>query len=877
MSRDRPRRLHRLKPAEDVERELQAHLAQRTEELIAEGWDADAARAEAERLFGDVPGVRRECSRIAERRDRSLRRTRMWSELTQDLRYATRWLVREPGFALLAIFTLALGIGANSAAFGIVNGVLLAPLPYPDAHELVAVWEQSESGVQNAVTWPNFSDWRRDTHELSSMAAYQHASSVTVLGGAEPVRASVARVTASLFDVLRVRPLMGRLWHAAELTQGGQIGVLVSHSYWRDQLSSTDDLSLVKLDITGASASVIGVLPAGFSFPRDTEIWAPLDIENPAGLGDRTAHNFRAIARLTRGSTPARAQDELNVLTQRIREAEPDITAVGAVVTDLRDDTVGSARRGLFILLGASAFVLLVACTNLASALLARTARRAQELAVRASLGAPRMRLVRQLLTESLLLAVLGAAAGIGFAFLLIEVAVTMGANAVPRLAEVRLDGSVLAFTTVLAVATALTFGTLPALRATTSQPYDALREGARGTDSPARRRGWSMLIGAEVALALLLLVGSGLMIRSFTKLMQVDPGFDTADQLAVRVSLPGVRYADGTARTQFYDELLERVRVLPGVAGASVTMTVPLVDSDPNGLFHIEGGEIGDGDAAYRVIGTDFFTVMGTRVVEGRTFTATDRANAEDVVIINESLARRYFPDGNAIGKRMRTGGMDTRGSDFATIIGIAEDVRFRGLDAPPRTAYYLHYPQRTDRLRDMTLLVRSPRPERLANEVRATIRQLDPDIAVDIATLEARIGEGLADRRFMLLVLGAFAGIALMLSAIGIYGVVSYAVAQRTREIGIRMALGAAATRVLWSVGRSTITSIVIGLAVGVVAALLLARLTTSFLYGVEPTDPATFAGVVLLLFIVGWVAVLVPARRATRITPMIALRAE
>jgi putative ABC transport system permease protein len=860
-----------------VERELRAHLALRAEELMAEGWDAAAARAEAERLFGDYRAVRRECGEIATRHDRATRRTRMWNELGQDLRYAARWLMREPAFALLAIVTLALGIGANTAAFGIVNGVLLAPLPYEQPDRLVAVWELGEQGNENAVTWPNLRDWQRDARTLSGLAAYQDAERVTVLGGAEPVRAAVARVSGTFFDVLGERPVRGRTWQPDELVQGATATVLVGEAFWRDQLGAREDLSALRLELMGRSAAVIGVLESSFAMPRDAQVWFPLDIEAAAGLGTRSAHNFRAVGRLAPGATIAQARDELTTLTQQIRARETDMSAIGVAVHDLRDDSVGSSRRALYILLGASAFVLLVACTNLASALLARAARRRQELAVRASLGAPRLRLVRQLLTESVLLAGLGAIAGLAVAFALIRLAVAVGPDAVPRLREVRIDGWVLGFTTLLAFATAVTFGTAPALRATTAQPYDALREGARGTDSRSQRRGWSLLVGAEVALALLLLVGSGLLIRSFSRLMQVDPGFDAQGQLAVTVSLPSARYDEGPERTGYYDALLERVRALPGVEHASVTMTVPLVDFDPNGLFDIEGGEIGDGDAAYRVVGTDFFDVMRTPVVAGRTFTAADRAGAEDVIVINETLAAQFFAGQDPIGRRMRTGGMDMRGFDFATIVGIVGDVRFRGLDAPPRAAYYLHYPQRTDRILDMTLLVRSRDPAALTNPVRDVIRQMDSDVALEAATLESRIGASLADRRFMLFVLGAFAAIALLLAAVGIYGVVAFAVAQRTREIGIRMALGAATSRVLWTVGRSTMVSIVIGLAAGVVAAVLLSRLTASFLFGIEPTDPVTFAAVVALLFGVAWLAVLVPARRATRVTPMAALRSE
>jgi putative ABC transport system permease protein len=806
----------------------------------------------------------------------------MWSELGQDLRYAVRGVLRAPGFALLAIVTLALGIGANSAAFAIVNGVLFSPLPYPASERLVALWEVSEGGTENRLTWPNFRDLQAESQTLSAVAAYQNVFRVTVLGGGEPVRAPVAGVTASLFDVLQVAPVRGRTFVPAEQVVGGRASVLVSEAFWRDQLGSPADLSSVTLDLFGGPASVIGVMPHDFDFPRGADVWYPLDISDPSDLGTRTAHNFAGVARLVPGVSIEQARQELTSIMRRVREVDEqaDLAAasVAMAVHDLREDRVGDSRRALFVLLGASAFVLLVACTNLASALLARAARRRHELAIRASLGAHRLRLVRQLLTESILLAGLGAIVGLALAWALIRVVVAVGPEAVPRLQEVQLDGWVLAFTILLSFATALTFGTAPALHATTSQRVAALREGGRGTETVGQRRAWSVLVGSEVALALLLLVGSGLLIRSFYQLTRVDPGFEVEQQLAVQVSLPAAKYDDGDSRARYYDQLLERVRALPGVEHAAITMSVPLVGFDPNGLFDIEGGEIGDGDAAYRVVSPGFFETMGTTILRGRGFTGTDRAGSEDVIIINDRLAREFFPGEDPIGKRMRTGGMDSRGYDFARIVGIVADVRTRSLDTPPVPGYYLAYPQRTDRLLNTTLLVRTNgRVAALTVPVRDAIRRIDADVAIDIGTLRASVGESLADRRFMLLVLAVFAGIALLLSGVGIYGVVAFAVAQRTREIGIRMALGAAGRSVLWTVSRTTMISVVSGIAIGLAGAAWLSRLLASLLFEVQPIDPLTFVGVALLLLTVAWLAVFVPASRAVRLSPMTALRAD
>ena len=543
------RKIHGAAQWDDVERELRCHLTLREEELIADGWDARAARAEARRLFGDYGAIRRECNEVAERHARDTRRARMWTDLRQDVRYAVRWLAREPVFAVLAIVTLALGIGATTATFAIVNDVLLAPLPYPDPERLVALREVNEQHREVPVTWPNFQDWRQSARSLESLAAYQ-SFDVTVLGGSEPVRARLARVSGDFFATFGVPPRRGRGFVPEELVPGGRAAIVVSDAFWRQQLGARTDLGSLRLDVAGSAAHVVGVMPADFDFPRGVALWYPVDREDPTELGTRSAHNFQVVGRLARSVTIAAARVELGALAAQIREREKDSDAVAVAVHGLHEDSVGSSRQGLLVLLGASAFVLLVACTNLASALLARTARRQRELAIRTALGARRLRLLRQLLTESLVLAVLGAAAGLGLAHLLVTLVTVAGPDAVPRLQEVRLDGRVLAFTTLLAVGTAIIFGTAPAVRATAAQPYAALQGSGRGTQTPRQRRAWSVLVAGEIALALLLLVGSGLLVRSFWNLLQVDPGFRSDHTLTVAISLPDGKYANGAERT---------------------------------------------------------------------------------------------------------------------------------------------------------------------------------------------------------------------------------------------------------------------------------------------------------------------------------------
>lgn len=879
MSGARPggRRIHQLPPAEDVDRELRFHIESRVADLVAAGWDEGSARAEAERVFGDVGSIRRACREIVVRQRRAARGALMWSEVRQDLGYALRALRRSPGFALLAILTLALGIGANSAAFSVLNGVLLKPLPFPDSRELVRAYEARDD-QQIAVSFPNFSDWRARARSFSALAAHNTSTNTTVLGGSEPVRITTTRVTRDFFDVMGVHPVTGRSFdEQEELVQGGRPAVIVGDAFWRQQLGARRDLTDVSVQVYGATAAVVGVMPPGFDYPSGTQLWFPVELFDPATLGDRTAHNASVTGRLANGVTVEAARTELNTIAAEIHEQFPD-SEPGATVVSLQEQMVGDTRRALYILFAASGFVLLVASVNLASALLARAVNRQRELAVRAAMGAHRLRLIRQLLTESLTLSALGALAGLILAYATLRGFTAFGAGAVPRLDEISLDGWVLAFTILIAVATALTFGTAPAMRATSVEPHEALQESGRGTASRRQRRLWSFLVAGEVAIALLLLVGSGLLIRSFGRIAAVDPGFDPDGALAVNIALPSLKYADLEPRAAYYDDLLTRVRAIPGVESAGMTTSLPLVDFSPNGLFDIEGGELGEGDAHYRAVSAGYFEAMRMPIIEGRGIEESDRAGGLEVVVINETMARMFFPNGDAVGRRIRTGGMDARGFDFVTIVGIVGDVRFHSLTGGPVPTYYLSHRQRPNRISTAMLVVRTAsNPGPVAGPLRQAIRAVDADVPIDIATLSERTGASVADRRFVMLVLAAFAFVALSLSAVGIYGVVASAVANRTREIGLRIALGAASGKILWTVSRDTLAGVAIGLTVGLVAAGFLARLATSLLFEVEPVDPITFASVALLLFGVAWLAVLVPAARAIGVDPMISLRAE
>lgn len=871
------RRIHGLAPAEDVERELRAHLGMREEELISAGWDPAAAQVEARRLFGDYPSIRRECRESARRRERSSRLLRFAGEAVQDMRFALRWLRRERGFAIIAIVTLGLGIGANSAVFSVVKGVLLTPLPYPEPDQLVAVREVTERSAQAAVSWPNVADWSEAAQAVAVMAAH-YTVPATVLGGAEAVRLPVAVVSRGFFDVMGVGPARGRAFSDEELMPGGRPAVVVSHGFWTEQLGARADLGGARVEVHGMTADVVGVMPPGFDYPDHAELWLPLELTPVGDRGSRTAHNFRVTGRLAAGVPPGAAARELSAIAQQIRLVE-DSDAVGVSVRRLRDHLVGDRRTGVLILLGASVFVLLIACTNLASALLARAAGRRRELVVRVALGAGRPRLVRQLLTETVLLGAAGGAVGMLLAYQLL-LAIGLAPAALPRLDEVRLDGWVVAFTAAISLATALAFGIAPALRATAVHPHDVLTGSGHGTESRRQRRVWPALVAAEVALALLLLVGSGLLIRSFAQVMRVDPGFDPDRALAITLDLPASRYDDHDARVRYYSELLEEVGRLAGVEHAGITTALPLAGFDPAGLFHIEGSGLTDRPAAYRIISPDYFAAMRTRLLRGRVFDEGDRAGSVPVVVINRRMAEEFFPGVDPIGRRITTGGMDATYTDniWLTIVGVVDDVHHASLTAAPEPGYYLPYAQRPHRTLSASLIVRTAGdPLVIAPALQRTIRQQDADVPVDVRTLRGRIGETLAERRFVLSVLGGFALVALVLSAVGIYGVVTYVVAQRTREIGIRMALGARSGKVIWAIGRVTITAALVGVAAGLGGAMLLSRLIEAMLFEVGPADPLTLAGVALALLATAVVATLVPARHATRVDPMETLRAE
>lgn len=913
----RRRRLVDPPVPDDVDRELRFHLEMRQRELEEEGWDPSEARREALRRFGDGERIREACMAIETTHRRARQRARFTDTLLQDLTFAVRTLARSPGFTAVALATLALGIGINTALFSVVNGVLLRPLDFPQPHQLVTVNERNERGREIPVAWPNFVDWRAGTSSFSGMAAWASASyTVTSEAGAE--RVAAATVTSDFFPVMGITPVLGRGLAPQDFVEGSAQVAVLSHGLWLRIFGGDPELDRLQIRLGSTPLPVVGVMPPGFAWPQGTEAWIPM--VHASQQWSRTAHNWRVVARLREGVSPERGAAEVEAVTRRLRELHAgEIDAVGAVVTDLRTATVGNVSRPLYILLGAGLLVLLVACCNLSSTLLARAATRRREMAIRSALGAGRGRVVRQLLTESLVLTLAGALLGLLVALGLLRVLLALAPPTLPRTGEVGIDIPVLLFTLGLSVATALIFGLVPALSASRGDLRGSLAEGGRGAAGTGRPLTWHLLVGAEVALALVLLAGAGLLTRSFASLLAVDPGFQRDGVLTASVTLPApsrpATLDDPSSMAAAEAEVLELwSRVLPaassapGVGATGFVNYLPLSGMNANGLFiiaddlppldglemndmnrireflgplmqRIQGGEPGvGGDAGYRVVGGEYFQAMGIPLLEGRFFSTSDDARTGHVALVNETMARSFWPGESPVGKRILTGGMDRWGAVPTTIVGVVGDVRHGGPAAEPYPEYFLHYLQRPSRGAGATLVFRTEGdPTALVPPVRARLREVAPEVPVTFVTMSDRMARRTAQERFSMAVLGAFAILALLLAAVGIYGVVSYAVARRTREMGIRIALGATPGEVRGLVVRGSMAAVLGGAFVGLALALGLGRWIHSLLHGVSTRDPATLAGVTILLLGAGWLATFIPARQGTRVDPIITMRAE
>jgi putative ABC transport system permease protein len=806
------------------------------------------------------------------------------ADLLHDLRYAARLQRKNPAFTIIAIIALALGIGANTAIFSVVNTVLLRPLPYKDPERLVMVWEDAtkQGYPRDTPAAANFVDWRDQSQNFEGMAAIADES-FNVTGSGDPERLEGRRVSATMFPLLGVEPQIGRVFTAAEDQSGAQRVVVLSYPLWQRRFGGDPGIIGQSLTLNGESYVVVGVMPARFQFPSsDDQAWVPIALTQQ-DAGNRNRHYLQVLGRLKPGVSLTQAQSEMSTIAARLQQQYPQSNAeLGAVVQPLQEHLVGDIKPALLVLLGAVGLVLLIACANVANLLLARAAVRQKEIAVRVALGAKRSRLIRQFLTESVLLSTLGGLVGLAIAYGGLILLKAFIPENISQAREISIDVKVLAFTFLVSVATGLIFGLAPAIQAARFNQIDTLKEGGRDAatgGSGQRLRG--LLVTAEVAISLVLLIGAGLLINSFLRLRNVDPGFRTDNLLTMKIVLPEPKYEEMARRSAFYTELVNRVQSLAGVRSAAVTSNLPLYRQGNSISIGIEGqpapppGQ--ERIVVTRIISPGYLDTMSIPVLRGRGLTEQDTETTPNVVVVSETMARRYWPGEDAVGKRIAVGRI-RKPEDWVQVVGVAKDVRQFELNAEPKPQMYLTYRQ-MGFFDSRDLVVKTDvDPASMAATVRKAVWEIDKDQPVsNIQTMDQILAESIARQRFSMLVLAIFAAVALVLAGVGIYGVMSYSVAQRTHEIGIRMALGAQTGAVLKLAVGYGMKLVIAGIAIGLIAAFALTRVMSTLLFGVTATDPTTFALISLLLIAVAVLASYVPARRATRVNPIIALRYE
>jgi putative ABC transport system permease protein len=870
----------------DLDREVLTHLEMLTDENIRAGMPPQEAQRAARIELGGIEQVKEQV--------RAERLGNWFHSVFADCRYGLRQLRKNPGATAVMVFTLALAIGATTAIFSVVYGVLLRPLPYPDSSRIMAVFEVNSKGGWSHLADPNFDDFRDQNRSFQAIAKYQY-DVVSVSGASQPSRTAVAAVSPDFLKVFGIQPILGRDFSTGDAKKGATRVVLVSFGYWKEQFGSSQDLSQLHLKTGGAVYSVVGVLPAGFQFPQDVSLWLPTDLDGENQ--SRTAHNYYAVGRLRDGVSVELANRDISAIARRIHETsseQGDYLLKDGIVLPLQDSITGKARPALLVLLGAVGFLLLVACANVANLQLAQASVRDRELAIRSALGAARGRLIRQFLTEAFLLSLVGGGLGVLGAFWAVMGLVALAPQNLPRLDSVSISLPVLLFAFLLSTAVAVGLGAFTAARATSEDPRKGLGEGGRGqAGSQGSQRVGRAIVAAQIAITLVLVIGAGLLGRSLMKVLEVNPGFRVDKIVTMDVSLPWLEDPKAKAgQALFFSNLIYRLKQIPGVRKVGATSGLPLVGGGlPDGTFLLmnqnevpksmdgfaalfqQRGRLGIAD--FGVVTDGYFQVLGIPLTRGRIFDERDGPNSPHVAVISESLARDRWPNQDPLGHTIEFGNMDGD-LRLLTIVGIVGDTHQYGLDEPPRPTVYVNLFQRPRSAVTLTML--SDADTRLVTSAaRGILQDLNPEIPARFQTLSQVYSASLGSRRFNVILIGFFGITALLLATAGVFGVMAYSVSRRTREIGVRVALGAGSGDVLRMILSQGLRTIFIGVAIGIAGSLALTRTVASLLFGVTATDPLTFGGVTLLLVGAALLACFIPARRATKVDPMVALRYE
>ncbi len=868
------RGLFRKQQAErDLDEELQAYAESAVAQNMQAGMSREEALRKARLEMGSMEALKEDVRDVG------------WEaaleSFVQDVRYGMRMLRKNPAFTGIAVLALALGIGANTAMFSVIEAVLLRPLPYSNANELVRVastWERGGITTPYSSSPPDFFDWRDQNRSFSSMFAYRIGEyALTGRGEAKRVRAVMA--TAGIFSTLQAHPALGREFLTEENRKGADHVVVLSYGLWQAEFGGAADAIGRTFQLDSEPYTIVGVMPAEFRFPLPgSDAYVPIGFDDKV-MTQRGAHYLRVLARLKSGISVAQANDDLARIMAELRRLYPDKDGKWGVHADrLSSALVGETRPALLVLLGAVGLVALIACANISNLLLARAAVRHRELAMRRALGAGRSRLVRQMLTEGLLLALLAGAASLLLAHWALVSIVSFGPKDIPRLASVGLNGAVLAFTMSVSIACAVLFGLIPALRSSALDSAGMVRASISPSGESGRLRG-ALLVG-EVALSMMLLAGAGLLVRSFVRLRSLSPGFDSSGVLTMEVSVPDAHYKNSLAVQNYWEEAVTRLRSLPGVTSAAVVTPLPLSGDDFSSSFRVEGRSVPEKDepsAELRWATPNYFRTMTIPLRKGRAFEDSDRLGSARVLLISETAARMFFPGGDAIAQKIQFGARGGYEKNEGEIVGIVGDVHHFGVDAPVPPTFYAPLAQAG--MGGATVVIRAEGSlAALAQSARKLVQGIDSDVLVgEPVAMETLVSGSLGQRRFYMMLLGGFAGLALVLATVGLYGVISYSVAQRTQEMGIRVALGASGGQVVSMVMRQGLRLAGLGLAMGLVLAMMLKSVLKGFLVGVSTTDPATLSVTALVLLIVAVFASYVPARRAARVDPMVALRFE